>query len=143
MLPTMTPAVRTLLLALSMSPALLGCRGQRDTERPDLPQPSRDLVIPGNGFYKQFDNGLELFIVPDAYTRLVQFDVRQQVGSREDPPGKDGMAHFVEHLMFQMPVDGPGTTRVMSDLPQHTLFFNAYTAADQTHYMHTGTSDKL
>ncbi|MBC8066770.1 MAG: insulinase family protein [Deltaproteobacteria bacterium] len=139
----MTPAVRKLLLALSISPALVGCRGKRDTERPDLPQPSRDLQIPGNGFYKQFDNGLELFIVPDAYTRLVQFDVRQQVGSREDPPGKDGMAHFVEHLMFQMPVEGPGTTRVMSDLPQHTLFFNAYTAADQTHYMHTGTSDKL
>jgi len=123
--------------------ALAGCRGQRDTERPDLPQPSRELQIPGSGFYKKFDNGLELFIVPDAYTRLVQFDVRQQVGSREDPAGKDGMAHFVEHLMFQMPVDGPGTTRVMSDLPQHTLFFNAYTAADQTHYMHTGTSDKL
>ncbi|HWB78960.1 MAG TPA: pitrilysin family protein, partial [Nannocystaceae bacterium] len=129
--------------ALLLALALVGCRGQRDTERPDLPQPSRDLTIPGSGFYKKFDNGLELFIVPDAYTRLVQFDVRQQVGAREDPPGKEGMAHFVEHLMFQMPVDGPGTTRLMSDLPQHSLFFNAYTAADQTHYMHTGTSDEL
>jgi zinc protease len=140
----MTPAVRKLLFAWS-TPLLLaaGCRGQRDSERPDLPQPSRELQIPGNGFYKQFDNGLALFIVPDPYTRLVQFDVRQQVGSREDPKGKEGMAHFVEHLMFQMPVDGPGTTRVMSDLPQHALSFNAYTAADQTHYMHTGTSDEL
>jgi zinc protease len=133
----------SLLLALSCSLALSACRGRRDSTRPELPQPSRELQIPGNGYYKKFDNGLELFIVPDAYTRLVQFDVRQQVGSREDPRGKDGMAHFVEHLMFQMPVDGPGTTRVMSDLPQHTLFFNAYTAADQTHYMHTGTSDEL
>lgn len=138
----MTPAVRKLLLALSLV-SLVSCRGQRDTERPELPTPSRELQIPGNGYYKQFENGLSLFIVPDHYTRLVQFDVRQQVGSREDPPGKDGMAHFVEHLMFQMPADGPGSTRVMSHLPQHTLFFNAYTAADQTHYMHTGTSDEL
>lgn len=133
----------SLALALALPLPLGACRGARDTERPDLPQPSRDLTIPGNGFYKKFDNGLELFIVPDPYTRLVQFDVRQQVGAREDPPGKEGMAHFVEHLMFQMPVEGEGTTRVMSDLPQHTLFFNAYTAADQTHYMHTGTSDEL
>jgi zinc protease len=132
-----------LRMLLTLALLATGCRGQRDTERPELPQPSRDLQIPGNGFYKKFDNGLELFIVPDAYTRLVQFDVRQQVGSREDPAGKEGMAHFVEHIMFQMPVDGPGTTRLMSDLPQHSLFFNAYTAADQTHYMHTGTSDEL
>jgi zinc protease len=53
------------------------------------------------------------------------------------------MAHFVEHLMFQMPVDGPGSPRLMLELPQHSLTFNAYTAADETHYMHTGTAEEL
>ena len=99
--------------------------------------------MPGQGYLKEFDNGLKLFVVPDPYTRMVQFDVRHSVGAREDPIGKAGMAHFVEHLMFQMPANGPGSTRVMSDIAQHTLFFNAYTAPDQTHYIHTGTADEL
>jgi zinc protease len=117
-----------------------------DTAQPELATPSRDLnaqLQHVQGFLKEFDNGLTLFVAPDPYTRLVQFDVRHQVGSREDPKGKAGMAHFVEHLMFQMPVEGPGSTLLMSDLPQHSLSFNAYTAADQTHYMHTGTADEL
>ncbi len=113
------------------------------TEAPDLPPPSRDLQFPDEGFLKVYDNGLTLFVVPDAYTSLVQFDVRQQVGSREDPTGKAGMAHFVEHLMFQMPVDGEGSPKLMSHIPQHALTFNAYTSSDETHYMHTGTADEL
>lgn len=131
------PAVVIAIAALA-----IGCAtAKKDTV--ELPKPSRDLQVPGQGFLKTYENGLTLFVVPDPYTRLVQFDVRQQVGAREDPPGKAGMAHFVEHLMFQMPVDGPGTTKLMLHVPQHTLFFNAYTAADETHYMHSGVSTEL
>jgi zinc protease len=122
----------------------LGCtRNLGTSDEPDLPTPARDLQFPDQGFLKEYDNGLKLFVVPDPYTRLVQFDVRQQVGSREDPQGKAGMAHFVEHLMFQMPVDGPGSPKLMLDLPQHSLTFNAYTSSDETHYMHTGTAEEL
>lgn len=134
--------------ARSLLPAALllslGCtRNLSKSDEPDLPTPPRDLQFPDQGFLKEYDNGLKLFVVPDPYTRLVQFDVRQQVGSREDPQGKAGMAHFVEHLMFQMPVDGPGSPKLMLDLPQHSLTFNAYTSADETHYMHTGTAEEL
>jgi len=124
--------------------AAFGCtRNLSGSDQPDLPTPPRELKFPDQGFLKEYDNGLKLFVVPDPYTRLVQFDVRHQVGSREDPLGKSGMAHFVEHLMFQMPIEGPGSTRLMLDLPQHSLTFNAYTAADETHYMHTGTAEEL
>ena len=135
----------SLLTAALLLAAPLGCTRnlKSRSDQPELPQPDRDLQFPDQGFLKEFDNGLKLFVVPDPYTRLIQFDVRHQVGSREDPQGKAGMAHFVEHLMFQMPVDGPGSPRLMLDLPQHSLTFNAYTAADQTHYMHTGTADEL
>jgi zinc protease len=134
--------------ARSLLPAALllslGCtRNLSKSDEPDLPTPPRELQFPDQGFLKEYDNGLKLFVVPDPYTRLVQFDVRQQVGSREDPQGKAGMAHFVEHLMFQMPVDGPGSPKLMLDIPQHSLTFNAYTSADETHYMHTGTADEL
>ena len=120
-----------------------GATTKRDTETPDLPQPDRNLDLKDEGYLKVYDNGLTLFVVPDSYTRLIQFDVRQQVGSRDDPAGKGGMAHFVEHLMFQMPADGPDSPKVMSDVQQHALSFNAYTSGDETHYMHTGTSEEL
>ncbi|MCA9719310.1 MAG: insulinase family protein, partial [Myxococcales bacterium] len=122
-----------------------GCAGrtQADTESAELPTPSRELDLPLQGYFKVYDNGLKLFVLPDRYTRLVQFDVRQQVGTRDNPTGKSGLAHFVEHLMFQMPVEGPGTPRLMQELPRHALSFNAYTSSDETHYMHTGTSDEL
>lgn len=138
----LAPLFRGLLPAALL--LAVGCtRNLSKSDEPELPTPPRELQFPDQGFLKEFDNGLKLFVVPDPYTRLIQFDVRHQVGSREDPAGKAGMAHFVEHLMFQMPVDGPGSTRLMLDLPQHSLTFNAYTAADQTHYMHTGTADEL
>ncbi len=120
-----------------------GCTRSTQGKLTELPKPGRDLQVPGNGFLKTYENGLTLFVVPDPFTRLVQFDVRQEVGAREDPAGKAGMAHFVEHLMFQMPVEGPGTPKLMTHIPQHTLFFNAYTAPDETHYMHSGVSTEL
>ena len=36
--------------------------------------------------------------MPDASTQLVEVDVRYAVGSREDPPGKAGLAHLVERV---------------------------------------------
>ncbi len=133
------------LLGAALISAAPGCAGKTkaDAEEPELPTPSRELELPLQGYFKVYDNGLKLFVLPDRYTRLVQFDVRQQVGTRDNPKGKSGLAHFVEHLMFQMPVDGPGSRRLMQELPQHSLTFNAYTSSDETHYMHTGTADEI
>lgn len=131
------------LLATALT--LSGCAGKLGdtTDTPELPTPSRELQLDSQAGLIEFENGLRLFVVPDPYTRLVQFDVRHHVGSRDDPEGKEGIAHFVEHLMFQIGSDGPGTTRLMQELPRHTLFFNAFTSADETHYMHMGLSGEL
>lgn len=137
-------SMRSFLVVSLLAASLTSCKtagaGGGETE---LPQPDRELKLPAQAFMKQYDNGITLFIVPDSFTRLIQFDVRQQVGSRDDPIGKSGLAHFVEHLMFQLRVDGPESPKLMSDLQQHALSFNAYTSPDQTHYMHTGLSSEL
>ncbi len=91
-------------------------------------------------------NGLRFVVMPDATTRLVEVDVRYEVGAREDPPGKAGLAHLVEHLMFQQRPDGPTSKPLMSVLQQMTLHMNAYTNWDTTHYMATaqgGLADAL
>jgi len=48
-------------------------------------------------FHRRLTNGITLIVLPDATTSLVEVDVRYDVGSREDPPGKAGLAHLVEH----------------------------------------------
>jgi zinc protease len=92
-------------------------------------------------------NGLRFVLMPDATTQLVEVDVRYDVGSREDPPGKAGLAHLVEHMMFQLRPDsealGPKAPPLMQSINDITTFFNAYTNWDTTHYMNTARFESL
>ncbi|HEY4240914.1 MAG TPA: insulinase family protein [Kofleriaceae bacterium] len=88
-------------------------------------------------------NGLRFVIMPDPTTQLVEVDVRYDVGSREDPPGKAGLAHLVEHMMFQQRPDGPTSPPLMESLGQLTTYFNAYTNWDTTHYQTAARAENL
>ncbi|MBA3818762.1 MAG: insulinase family protein [Deltaproteobacteria bacterium] len=88
-------------------------------------------------------NGLKFVIMPDATTQLVEVDVRYEVGSKDDPIGKAGIAHVVEHLMFQLRPDGANTTPLMKSINDLTTFFNAYTTWDTTHYMNTARAEQI
>ncbi len=80
-------------------------------------------------------NGLRVVVVPDSTTDLVEVDVRYEVGGAEDPQGKAGLAHLVEHVMFQLRPEGPNTEPFFKLIPRMATFFNAYTNSDSTHYM--------
>ena len=82
-------------------------------------------------------NGMRFVIMPDATTELVEVDVHYDVGSREDPIGKAGIAHLVEHLMFQTRPDGPNTPPIFQTLLDLATFVNAFTNWDSTHYWTT------
>jgi predicted Zn-dependent peptidase len=88
-------------------------------------------------------NGLRFVVMPDSKTQLLEVDVRYEVGSREDPPGKAGLAHLAEHLMFQQKPDGPQTKPLFNYLLQTSIFVNAYTNWDTTHYMVNARADQL
>src|SRR5262245_30929565 len=88
-------------------------------------------------------NGLRFVIMPDPTTQLVEVDVRYEVGAREDPPGKAGLAHLVEHLMFQQKPDGPTTKPLFHFLLQSSVYVNAYTNNDTTHYQITARAEQL
>ncbi len=88
-------------------------------------------------------NGLRFVVMPDASTQLVEIDVRYEVGAKEDPPGKAGLAHLVEHMMFQHKPDGPETKPLMHFIMQNAINMNAYTNADTTHYMVYARAEQL
>ncbi len=87
----------------------------------------------------KLNNGIRMVVAPDKTTPLVQVDVRYEVGANEDPEGKAGLAHLVEHMMFQhrfgpdsVPIEKRSPT--FQHLSQIATFYNAYTIWDQTHY---------
>lgn len=88
-------------------------------------------------------NGLRFVLMPDDTTQLVEVDIRYEVGAKEDPVGKAGLAHLVEHMMFQLKPDGPTTPALMQAIGDISTFFNAYTVWDETHYMTTARGDNL
>ncbi len=88
-------------------------------------------------------NGLRFVIMPDSSTELVEVDVHYEVGSREDPAGKAGLAHLVEHLMFQTRPDGPNTPPIFQTLLDMATFVNAFTNWDMTHYWTTVREENL
>ena len=88
-------------------------------------------------------NGLRFVIMPDATTKLAEVDIRYDVGAREDPQGKAGLAHLVEHLMFQTRPDGPNTAPIFQSIIDLSTDFNAYTNWDTTHYRMTSGAENL
>ena len=49
----------------------------------------------------KLDNGLDVLVVPDHRAPVVTHMVWYRNGSADDPQGKSGIAHFLEHLMFK------------------------------------------
>ena len=88
-------------------------------------------------------NGLRFVIMPDTTTKLAEVDIRYDVGAREDPQGKGGLAHLVEHLMFQPRPDGNNTPPLFQTIIDLATDFNAYTNWDTTHYRMTSPSENL
>jgi hypothetical protein len=80
-----------------------------------------------------FSDGMELLFakVPGAHTASMRFVVR--AGSFEDPDGKTGLAHVLEHLIFQ------GTyalreTEFWDTMRKRGAHVNAFTSTEETIY---------
>ncbi|MEZ5200522.1 MAG: insulinase family protein [Micropruina glycogenica] len=47
------------------------------------------------------DNGLRVIVNPDPSVPVVAVNLWYDVGSRDERPGRTGLAHLFEHLMFR------------------------------------------
>ncbi len=88
------------------------------------------------------DNGLQLIVVPNHLAPAVTQMVWYKVGSTDEVPGKTGLAHYLEHLMFR------GTTEVAPGDFSKIIAAqggndNAFTAYDYTAFHETVAVDRL
>jgi zinc protease len=54
------------------------------------------------------DNGMEVVIIPDNRAPVVTHMVWYKAGAADERPGKSGIAHYLEHLMFKGTETVPG-----------------------------------
>ncbi len=76
-------------------------------------------------------NGLELVVVPDHRAPVVTHMIWYKVGAADETPGKSGLAHFLEHLMFKGTRQNPGD-RFSQAVAAIGGQENAFTASDYT-----------
>ncbi|KUM23937.1 zinc protease [Mesorhizobium loti] len=88
------------------------------------------------------DNGMEVVVVPDHRAPIVTHMVWYKIGSADEPPGKSGIAHFFEHLMFKATANHAAGEfdRAVADIGGSN---NAFTSYDYTAFHETVTPSAL
>lgn len=88
------------------------------------------------------DNGLEVAVLEDHRAPVVVHMVWYKAGAADEPPGKSGIAHFLEHLLFK----GTGTMapgEFSDTVARNGGSDNAFTSWDYTGYFQRVASDRL
>jgi zinc protease len=87
-------------------------------------------------------NGLQVVVVPNHRVPIVTHMVWYKVGAADEVPGKSGLAHLLEHLMFKgTPTIPPGEFSKI--VARHGGRDNAFTTADYTAYFQNVAVDQL
>src|SRR3990170_3696491 len=130
MMPTHRFAVSlaaALLLTLAFSASSVRAQTTVTSERPTT------FTLP---------NGLQVVVIADRRTPVVTQMIWYKVGSADETPGKSGLAHFLEHLMFK------GTSKHPAGEFSKTVLRvggneNAFTSTDYTGYFQRVPREQL
>lgn len=105
------------------------------------------LAIPSASFAETLsnytlDNGMQVLVLEDHRAPVVVQMVWYKVGAADEPAGKSGIAHFLEHLLFQ------GTENLAPGEFSKTVSANggtdnAFTSWDYTAYFQRISADRL
>ena len=87
-------------------------------------------------------NGLQVIVLPNHRVPAVTQMVWYKTGAADDPRGKSGIAHFLEHLMFKGTRANPGAA-FSALIAQNGGRDNAFTTEDYTVFHETVAKDRL
>ena len=89
---------------------------------------------------RMLSNGMRLLHHFDPMTRMVAVNMTYFVGSRDEKPGKTGIAHFMEHLMFSGSANVPCYDTALQAAGGES---NAWTNVDVTNFYNVLPSQNL
>jgi zinc protease len=121
--------MRTLLLTvLGLLPCILAA-------------PAGAAPVPGLQSFT-LANGLTVVVIEDHRAPVLIHMVWYRVGSADDPTGQSGLAHFLEHLMFNATdeLEEGAFSRIVAENGGSD---NAFTSADHTAFFQRVAADRL
>ena len=117
-------------LALLVSTA--GLRAQLPADiPPPRPAPNDEAE------YRRFtlENGMKVILLSDPKLNKSSASLAVAVGSFSDPANRQGLAHFLEHMLFLGTEKYPDEADYGNYLKTNGGYNNAYTAGDHTNYL--------
>ncbi len=87
-------------------------------------------------------NGIKVLIIEDSKSPLATFQIWYKVGSKDEPYGKSGISHLLEHMMFKG-TSKYGSKEFSNIIQKNGGVDNAFTTKDYTMYYQTLSSDRI
>ncbi len=102
-------------------------------------------AVPSGMFHPEaftLGNGMQVVVIENHRAPVVSHWVWYEVGTADSPPGKSGLPHFLEHLMFKGTATVPPGefSRIVA---RHGGNDNAMTSSDFTAYFQNIAKDRL
>jgi len=104
---------------------LASCTSNKALKHPLDKSKSKTVVL---------ENGLKVYLLSDPSFNVSAASVSVEVGSLDNPDDRQGLAHFLEHMLFLGTEKYPDVDEYSSYLKTYGGYSNAYTASDHTNY---------
>lgn len=98
---------------------------------------------PRNYETMELDNGLKVVLISDPTADKAAASLDVNIGSGSDPEGREGLAHFLEHMLFLGTEKYPDSAEYKDFMSAHGGQDNAYTSYDHTNYFFDIDADHL
>ncbi|KAI3471601.1 hypothetical protein Pfo_028251 [Paulownia fortunei] len=86
-------------------------------------------------------NNLQVLLISDPETDKCAASMDVRVGSFSDPEGLEGLAHFLEHMLFYASEKYPLEDSYSTYISEHGGSTNAFTSSEHTNYYYDVTPD--
>lgn len=129
MKPFLVRVLRVLLTLLSLS-AAVASRAAEPTLPPLVRAPTDQAQ------FRRFvlESGLKVLLVSDPKFDKSGAALVMPIGQIDDPADREGMAHFLEHMLFLGTAKYPEASAYGNFMQSNGGYHNAYTSSDHTNY---------
>lgn len=130
--------------AVTPTPATAPAAAEPGAEATAQPAEPRIVEATGQPIPETFmlSNGMQVVVIEDRRAPVVTHMVWYKVGSADEPRGKSGIAHYLEHLMFKGTENVP-TGEFSATVARNGGQENAFTSYDYTGYFQRVARDRL
>ncbi|WP_085047377.1 M16 family metallopeptidase, partial [Brevirhabdus pacifica] len=129
-------------LVSAAQPALAASHGDSPAAAEAAASTPDPAALSDNVTTFRLDNGMEAVVIQDHRAPVVVNMVWYRIGSADEPKGKSGIAHFLEHLLFKG-TDELAAGEFSKIVAANGGSDNAFTSYDYTGYFQRVASDRL